>query len=149
MLWKYRNKINFSQIFSLPVHMTKLFTSGLFKSSQKSAISVVYWAEEIPCDSRKVTDSTLSSRWSLWQNICNTCSILPLFQRGWFVTVGFTAIFCWHWLELAVSWHNLSHNDDEHSVKRKQTKMCCSRENNTSYLEAKNVTKTTLSKTLI
>lgn len=148
MLWKYRNKINCSQIFSLPVHMTKLFTSGLFKSSQKSAISAAYWAEKIPYELRKVTDPVISPRWSLWQSICNTCSTLPLFQSRWLVTVGFTAIFCWHRLELALSWHNLSHNDDEHTAKKKQTKR---EQHNLSRSKKKKkiVTKTTLSETLI
>lgn len=69
MLWKYRNKINCSQIFSLPVHMTKLFTSGLFKSSQKSTISGPYWAEKLPSEPRKVTAQVLSPRWYLWQGL--------------------------------------------------------------------------------
>lgn len=135
MLWKYRNKINCSQNFSFPVHMTKLFTSGLFKSSQKSAISGTYWAEQIPCELRKVTDPVTLPRWSLWQSVCNTCSTLPLLQCGWLVTVVFTAIFCWHWQELSLPWHNLPYDDDEHSVKKKPKQTPT--ENNTPYLAAK------------
>lgn len=102
MLWKYRSKINCSQNFSLPVHMTKLFTSGLFKPRQKSAISGPYWAEKIPCELRKVTDPVTSPRWSLWQSVCNTCSTLPLFQCGWLVTVVLLPFFA------GIAWNLLS-----------------------------------------
>lgn len=74
----------------------------------------------------------------LSDRVCNTCSSLPLFQCVWLVTVFQWQCFYGLCLEFTLSWHSLPHNCDEQE-----------KENNTSYLATKAVTKTTLLETFI